>query len=501
MFWFCLISGVAFIIMAMIMALHHAHQTSSPRLSGKTQAAGNRRVSGAKQSSEFPVCVSDEDVALNMDAFEDPELAIPKPAPANLDDLMVRLEMDDEEEESGECAAIMSEKMPSMTLASLLEVQRNETIQAAVQPARPRILGDNARELGMRYFKYLLAHHLVPRGATHLTNESNILVAENALRNSRQSATLSHGAVAQNIGERAVCLFEPLESPVANCDKAMELLADFLNSKSVFLILGNTDQVPEQNLAHLGILCRTFKIPQNCIFIEQADGSFINYIEDSKDFVPSRLVVERMPQNFFSQILDYACGAYDEGDYEAVMRTIEPLLQPIYHRIRTAHNFSKLLLAQALNLVGMTHRDIGHDDDAVACFELSLALLREIEDYEAIKSVMANLGITLALSRPVSPRKIELAIRHLNEVTQLNPRDDEAWLYLANSYLEQYRMTNANSLLRRALRAYEKAYDIAPNAEIEQCMAALKTQIGGRSHSIAKSGSAPNKHKALSSGL
>ena len=296
---------------------------------------------------------------------------------------------------------------------------------------------------------------------------------------------MSHGAIAQNIGERAVCIFEPLEAPVSNVAKAVELLSEFLDNKCIFMILACTDGVPEQNLAHLCKLSKQFNIAKNCIFIEQHDGSFINYIEDISNFVPSRLNISLMPQEFFSKLLDYACNAYDDGDHEAVMRTVEPLLKPLYMRIRTQHNFSRSLLAQALNLVGMTHRDIGHDDDAAACFELSLTLLREIEDYEAIKSVLANLGITLALSRPVDPRKIELAIRHLNEVTQLNPRDDEAWLYLANSYLEQFRITSAQSLLRRALRAYEKAYSIAPTSEIEQCMDALKAQMGIRNQAIS----------------
>lgn len=483
MSWICLTVGVTFIILAMIMALVHAHRRNNPGISGKSRSAGNKRVAYSEQDHAMASLAAGGSIELNMDAFDDPELAIAKPAPTSVDDLMSLLKLDDDESDDSDDSQNQSNggnnDMPALTLASLLEVQRNESIQAA-QNNRPRILGDSARELGMRYFRFLLAHHLVPRGATHLTNENNILVAENALRNSRQSATLSHGAVAQNIGGHAVCLFEPLESPVANVDKAMDLLAEFLDKKFVFVILASTEAVPEQNLAHLGALCKKFSIPRNCIFIEQPNGTFINYIEDVNNFVPARLAVEFIPQNFFSKILDYACNAYDEGDYEAVMRTVEPLLQPLYVRIRALHNFPKLLLAQALNLVGMTHRDIGRDDDAVACFDLSLTLLREIEDYEAIKSVMANLGITLALTRPVVPRKIELAIRYLNEVTQLNPRDDEAWLYLANSYLEQFRITNAQSLLRRALKAYEKAYNLTPTAEISQCMDALRSQIGMR---------------------
>ena len=496
MFWGCLIAGSALIIAAMIMALLHQHRTRNPRILGKSRKSGNKRVTYSDEAHMLVALSSDDRIELNMDAFDDPELAVQAPAPASMDDLLSRLRLDDDDDLPENCAPLEKRDIPTLTLASLLEVQRNESMMAN-QSARPRILGDSARELGMRYFRFLLAQHLVPRGATHLTNENNILVAENALRNSRQSATLSHGAVAQNIGERAVCLFEPLESPVSNLDKAVELLSEFLENKFIFVILASTDNVSEQNLAHLGMICRRFNIARNCIFIEQPGGTFINYIEDASNFVPARLAVEHIPQEFFSKMLDYASNAYEEGDYEAVMRTIEPLLQPLYMRIRAAHNFPKLLLAQALNLVGMTHRDTGHDDDAVACFELSLTLLREIEDYEDIKQVMANLGITLALTRPIVPRKIDLAIRYLNEVTQLNPRDDEAWLYLANSYLEQYRITNAQSLLRRALKAYEKAYNLVPTSDIEQCMNALKSQIGIRSQSNLQS-DCPAQQKRVS---
>ena len=51
--------------------------------------------------------------------------------------------------------------------------------------------------------------------------------------------------------------------------------------------------------------------------------------------------------------------------------------------------------------------------------------------------------------------------------------------YLANSYLEEYRLKNAPSLLKRALRAYDKAYELAPSEEIASCRDALERQIGG----------------------
>jgi len=375
----------------------------------------------------------------------------------------------------------------TMSLASLIEVQRIEALESRQRsafaervqfsPARPRILGDAGCELGVRYFEYLLVNHVVPRGSVSSTNESNLIIAENALKNGMQSATLSHGAVAQRIGERALCIFEPLEMAVENVDKAVQAVADLVKDKTVFFVLAGTDQADERFLAHVAPICAQYDIPKLNLFIEQPDGTFANYFEDMRDFVPSRIDVRFMPEQFFSDLLDYVHDAYDEGDNETVMRVLAPIVWPVHERAQQTA-FSKVLSAQALNLMGMTHRDLGQDQAAIHCFEASLDLLRTAEDYEAIKSVKANLGITLALIRPTTLATIELAIRHLHEVTQLNPRDDEAWIYLANAYLEQFRFTNGQSLLRRALRAYEKAYALAPTHEVASCMEALVRQLG-----------------------
>ncbi len=478
----CLALGIIFIAVAIIMAVVWFWPESAPRLSRKGKSAGNVRRRNVQNPIDLMPYMMDDDITINLDAFCDPDLAVPREKLTrelpSLDSVLLDCDEDDREDTLLPFEAKKS--MPQLTLASLLEVQQSEErSETGIMPVRPKILGDTACDLGVRYFEYLLRHHVVPRGARHLTSESNIVVAENALKSLHQSATLSHGAIAQRIGEKAVCLFEPLESAVQNIDKALELISEVLADKTIFIVLANTDNADPDKLSHLSPVCQRYHIPRNCIYIEQPDGSFINYIEDMNDFVPSRLDPMRIPQNFFSGMLDYAHQAYDEGDHEAVLRTIAPLLPALSERALYYNNFPKILLAQALNLMGMTYREIDRDNDAIACFDQSLTLLRKIEDYEAIKSVMANLGITLAISRPVTQPKIELAIRHLNEVTQLNPRDDEAWLYLANSYLELYRITNAQSLLRRALRAYDKAYDLAPTDEIASCMDALQRQIGG----------------------
>ena len=488
LFYGFLTLGIILIAVAIVWGGCVLRPEKLPQRSKRGKSAGNRRMSAEKadQQRMQHAFISEEPLALNYDAFADPELALPQSLiqqEIKSFDPLEALIIDDDDQEQAADQAPAPSSMPQLQLASLMEIQDNELEhreRVAKAPTRPRILGDTACELGIRYFDYLLNHHVVPRGARHLTSEANIQVASCALKTARQSATLSHGAVAQRIGERAVCLFEPLETAIHHIDKAVELMAEVLENKTIFIILANTDNVPSANLAHLNPICSRFHIAKTCFYIEQPDGSFINYVEDTRDFVPARLDAMRMPQNFFSDLLDYAHNAYDDGDYEAVYRTLAPLLDTLYTRVRTQKDFPRVLVAQALNLMGMTHRDAGNDDAAISCFDCSLVLLREIEDYEAIKSVKANLGITLALSRPVTQPKIEQAIRHLNEVTQLNPRDDEAWLYLANSYLEQFRITGAQSLLRRAYRAYEKAYDIAPSPEIASCMEALNLQMGGK---------------------
>ena len=480
----CLNVGIVLIAIAAILTfVYFGIENQTPKVSRRGISAGNKR----KRVSDavLPVSYYESDqICLNMDAFADPELGGSNTA---LEGQAGTFDISAFEQDDADINEILEEPpsgIPPLTLASLLEVQRYEEMHSQVMERsetcvpKPKIIGDSACALGIRYFEYLLEHHSVPRGAKHLTNESNILVAENALKTARQSATLSHGGVAQRIGERAVCLFEPLESAVGNVEKAVVQLREVFENKTIFIVLARTEDVPGELLAHLGAVCKAFNVSKSSIYIEQADGSFFNYIEDTRNYVPDRINVMGLTQAFFSELLDYAHGAYDEGDHEAVLRTLRPLLDPLYRRVCMGNDFPKVLLAQAFNLVGMTARDIGQDMDAIQCFELSLQLLREIVDYEAIKSVMANLGITLALSHPVTLPKIERAIRCLEDVTRLNPRDDEAWLYLANSFLEEYRLKNAPSLLKRAKRAYDKAYELAPTAEIASCREALERQIG-----------------------
>lgn len=376
---------------------------------------------------------------------------------------------------------------PPLVLASLIEIQniqeQNRARQEAMRqkpnsPSRPRLLGDTACELGIRYFDSVLAQHMMPRAAQALTNNTNIVIAKNALKATHPSAIFSHGAVAQRIGQNAVCLFEPLETPIADIDNALSQIDDIMQNRTLFVIISNLDECPPENMAHIGPLCRRYDVAKTNIYIEQPDHSFINYIENTRDYVPARIDVDQMPASFFSEIFDYAQDSFDRGDYEAVLRTVDPLIRPLLDRMRQRADFPPLLIAQALNLVGMTQREIGCDDRAVNAFEASLAILQQIEDYNAIKSVKANLGITLALSTPVTLPKIELSIRHLNEVTQLNPRDAEAWLFLANSYIEQFKLTNAKSLLGRALRAYGKSYEIEPAHDVALCMRELERQMG-----------------------
>ncbi len=472
----CLTVGISLIVVAAIMALFWEAKKKNPSLSNKGKSAGNlRRRSRSAYSLQPHHCLNAfDDGYVNYDDI----CALDA---SHIDKKSVFSDQNDadfvviDDDSSPIDAMLLQEPSPgSMVLASLESLKMPETVAPA---PRPKLPGQDACELGVRYFDYLLAHHVVPRGARHLTSEANISTAMNALKNARQTATLSHGAVAQRIGEKAVCLFEPLDMPVLHLDKALELIRDLLEQKTIFIIIANRSNASEECFAHLRPLCQKYLIPKSCIYMEQDDGSFVNYIENANDFVPSRLEPMTMSQLFFSNMLDYAHEAYDDGDHEAVLRTIEPLMAPLLQRVAFYQNFPKVLLAQALNLLGMTFRDIGNDERAILAFDRSLAILREIEDYEAIKSVLANLGITLALTRPVLQENVERAIRHLNEVTQLNPRDDEAWLYLANSYLELYRITNAQSLLKRAQRAYDKAYDLAPTPQVASCREALARQI------------------------
>lgn len=497
--------GLSLVLASLVWTLFHL-RVNAPR---KRQ---NKRLPDAVAPLSTPPLVSDlaqkeEYLPLNPDAFSElftQEAASTKVAPQALAQHLTEQESDDDD---FDIIGLMSyangpnaKRAPKLELASLAEIHRAEALKQAQndQIRKTRILGDDARELGIRYFERLLQSNAVTKGSVLPTNNSNLIIAQNALRNSLQSATLSHGGVAQRVGESAICFFEPLENNVMNVDRAIEAVAELIENKTVVFVLANTEHADHEALDHIAQICCHYDIPKSHIFIEQSFGDFVNYIEDTKDFVPERIDVDKMPEAFFSELFEYAHDAYDRGDNDCVVRVLLPLLEPLFERVSTRQDFSKLLLAQALNLMGMCNRDLECDDEAVACFDASLFLLRQVEDYEAIKSVKANLGITLALSRPLTLAKNELAIRHLGEVTQLNPRDDEAWLYLANTFLEQFRMTQAQSLLKRAMRAYEKVQALKPSRDVELCMHALRTQIYGPQD--RESDDRRQQHEALANG-
>ena len=493
MFFLCVIIGVTMIVAGLSLFITECLHTDSDNLSIGHMRHMTKPLSAKRrclqESRLHQVSAQTQELFFNLDGFVglEPEPDLP----------MAGMKLSSEDEDTGTCR-LEPDIKPVMVLASLEEIKneerqmlqdntiRNQARQSAPLSApvtashKPRMLGDTACALGITYFDALLAHQLVPRGRISSTNETNLVIARNALKAGRQSATLSHGAVAQRIGENTICLFEPLEKKIEAMDKALASYAELLENKVVFIILENTSDVPMERLSHLAPICARFNIPQTNIFIHQESDAFVNYIEDVHDYVPSRIDVSLMPESFFSQLLDYVHHAYDEGDTETVMRVLGPLMGDLYTRVHNDKRFSKLLAAQAFNLMGMTNKDLDHNNEAICCFEASLGLLRIVEDYEAIKSVQANLGISLALAKPVTPARIEQAIRHLNEVTQLNPTDDESFVYLANSYLEQFRFTKKQSLLRYALRAYERAQELAPNDLIASCISILKKQIGVR---------------------
>lgn len=381
---------------------------------------------------------------------------------------------------------IQNEEKMNRDNARLLEMHISKPQLKSGEPEKTRMLGDAACDLGLIYLDELIAQRVVPRGRVSATNETNLKIARNAIEMRRQSATFSHGAIAQNIGEKTVCIFEPLEAPIKALDKALNDYAALIENKVAFFILANTDDAEPENLKHINEIRRRFDIPKTNIFIQQADNTFVNYIEDVNNFVPSRIDAMKMPEQFFSQLLDYAHEAYDIGDTDTVLRVLGPLMNDLYARVCQDPRFSKLLAAQAFNLMGMTNRTLEYDEEAIRCFEASLGMLRAIEAYDAIKSVQANLGISYALIRPTTPVSLEQAVRHLNEVTQLNPYDNESWIYLANTYLEQYRLTQKQSLLRHALRAFEHAEAIEPTEDISLCVEKLRTRLGiDRANKIA----------------
>ena len=524
MFVLCLIIGIMMMVIGLSLLFLDLYQPRAKRLPKQMT-----RPLTKSRAEKVRMRLKDENDELNLDGFAGigpmPQLLM-NPETMSVECLSSSLNYD--LDGMNRCAdAENVPPRPSLQLASLIEIQNEERqkmmripaaedenqnkliaggplcvatqVAAPVEPAKPRILGDSACDLGVLYFNELLSRRLVPRGRISATNESNLIIAQNALKSGRQSATLSHGAVAQRIGEKTVCIFEPLEKKIDALDKAMDAYAEILAGKIAFFVLADPRGVENDKLAHIWTVCDRFGISRKNVFIQQSDNTFVNYIEEMNGFVPARIDATKMTSEFFSQFLNYVHDAYDEGDNETVMRVLGPLMGGLYVRAQNDRRFSKLVAAQAFNLMGMTNRDLGHDEEAIHCFDASLMFLRKIEDYEAIKSVQANLGISLALMRPVTPQHIELAIRHLNEVTQLNPYDDECWVYLANSYLEQYRLTKRSGLLRHAYRAYDRAHALNPSEEIASCLAMLGRQLGIQKNvqMASRAANAPVRHNQL----
>lgn len=515
MFVFCLILGITMIGMSLSLLIAELMQTKQFKLTHKmARPLSSKKLEKLKAQRARVSSTIDSEYELNVDSFVGLE-PLPK---IEFDDVHI-MECQSALDYHADDDLGEDRPSPALRLASLMEIQNEERLMTrynankplemlngkpqnqAVTSEKPAVLGDCARKLGLQYLQELIDHRVVPRGRVSATNESNLVIAQNALRAKTETHQFEHGAIAQTIGTRSVCIFEPLEKAITNVDRVIPGYKSAIQDKVAFFVLSNTANVPAEYLRHIRMVCKEFSIPQANIFIQQPDNSFVNYTEDSKNFVPARIDVSCMPESFFEQLLDYAHSAYDEGDNDTVLRVLGPLMDDLYARVQNDKRFSKLLAAQAFNLMGMTNRALDCDEFAVRCFETSLALLRVIEDYNAIKSVQANLGISYAIMRPITPLSLEQAVRHLNEVTQLNPYDDESWVYLGNSYLEQFKLCQQKtSLLHHALHAYERAEALSPSEEITACVTMLRTKLGVRTNA-ARSVAAPAtvSHRAKNS--
>src|SRR5690606_16423654 len=204
---------------------------------------------------------------------------------------------------------------------------------------------------------------------------------------------------------------------------------------------------------HVGTIIERMRVRPENLLLLQDDGSVHNHLEERRHYVPTRLDMGQVPESFVEGLLIYAQERFDASDPEAVLRTVGPLAGGLWDRVHRLHDFDPGVLARVLNLLGAANRMVFCYEEAVACFESSLKLLKAIEAYDAMPIVQGNLGQTvaaLARQRNNDPEQLRLATRHLQAAIRLDAEDLDIQRALVNVYLVRYQVEGSRSLLSRA---------------------------------------------------
>ena len=336
-------------------------------------------------------------------------------------------------------------------------------------PPTPRRIPDTAaRKLATHFLGHLINQHfMLPELSNVGPQAFQALLSR--LETEPADVTTAHGAIVARLAPQATLYIDPLLTSVEDAEAAAEALTPVCEGTHLIVVLGQAPEPAEATTtavseisAHIRPILHRFNVPPTHLFSLQDDGSYHNHLEDTQNFVPSRIDVACVPESFVQSILDYAIVRYDKGEPEAALRTLGPLAEGLWLRATESHSFDGFLLAQTLNLLGLSNRDAGTVEEAVTCFEHAIDLMRVDGDPQALQLIHRNLAETLTRLDD-DPRALASAAEHLRHAIHLDQRDVGAWLLLGQIYIQRHYLLGKRSMIERAKHAFRSGLKVAPN--------------------------------------
>ena len=351
-----------------------------------------------------------------------------------------------------------------------VEVEKESVPQIQAQKQRDESISNEAVaaacDLGAGFiYDYAeLGYHLPD--SQKLISAEALNAAHTRLRERSPDLRFAHGAIGVLLGQRAGLLIEPLVASVRVPEQYAGELRRSFGDRRVYLLHGCADGSDGTLTAHIRAVVKALDISPRHFFFFEPDGTSITCEEDQLNYAPARLDAANLPESFVDEMLSYAQARLNEGEPEAALRTLGPLAGPLWQRVVKHGGFDMMLLARVLNLLGAANRNVGSIDEASACFESALKLLKSAEDFESVQIVESNLGVTLLRRSNGNAELLLRASKHLKAAVQLDPDDTRSLRALADTYLTRYEVERSISLLSRAEHAYRQVAQMAPSEEV-----------------------------------
>lgn len=367
--------------------------------------------------------------------------------------------------------AVAAAAAPSEVATPSPAVARRDRISLAEQT-----VGKAGCRLGAAYLTHLIESNFLPAGTRGSCTAEDLRDALRALRTGQPTRIVEHGAVLQRLGEDHVLYFDPLLRRVDHVQNLFHHVSCVVAKRSLHVVItGGDAEEDAELLAHIGPLVQQFSVPPTQLVVLQEDGTFHNHTEDQAHYVPAHIDAWHVPESFVTQMFTYAQERFDAGEPEAALRTLGPLAGPLWERIVGGVGFDRVLMAQVLNLLGLSNRLIGCLEEAVTCFDSALSLLRDVEAYQHLQVVEVNLGTTLlqhaSAANEVEPLRV--ATRHLQSAVRLDQDCAVAWQVLGEVFLTRHEMERSASMLARAEHAYTQAQRCDPRLDLTEPMATI----------------------------